>query len=48
MTHDVARSIIVKDSEAHFDRDLVETLLECEPRFREASLRFSDAVLMAA
>jgi len=47
-THDVARSIIVKDRGAHFDPLLVDSFLRCETEFKKIALRFADTRSLAA
>jgi putative two-component system response regulator len=48
MAHDVARSIIVKDSGTHFDPDVIDAFLRCEAKFHEVRTRFSEPLSLAA
>src|SRR5258706_1534900 len=41
-THEVARSIIVKDRGTHFDPILVDAFLRCESEFKKIANRFAD------
>jgi putative two-component system response regulator len=41
-THEVARSIIVKDRGTHFDPILVDAFLRCEGEFKKIANRFAD------
>jgi putative two-component system response regulator len=47
-THEVARSVIVKDRGTHFDPILVDSFLRCEGEFKRISNRFADNKAMAA
>jgi putative two-component system response regulator len=47
-THEVARSVIVKDRGTHFDPILVDSFLRCEGEFKRISNRFADHKAMAA
>jgi putative two-component system response regulator len=46
--HDVARSMIIAESGAHFDPTIVEAFIETEEQFIEIRERFKDAQAMAA
>lgn len=48
MAHEVARSIIVKESGKHFDPEIVKAFLRCEPAFQRIRLKFSEAMAEAA
>lgn len=48
ITHDVARAIIVKESGAHFDPDVVDAFKATEDQFIETHLRHQDSRLDAA
>jgi putative two-component system response regulator len=48
MTHDIARSIIVKDRGTHFDPDVVDAFLRCESKFQDVRMRFSEQLSAAA
>ena len=47
-THDIARSMIVEESGSHFDPEIVEAFLACEPQFLEIRGRFADQLALAA
>lgn len=47
-THDVARSMILKDAGTHFDPLVVESFVRCDGEFRRIGGRFADAVVAAA
>jgi putative two-component system response regulator len=47
-THEVARSIILKDKGTHFDPLLVEAFLRCEREFQNVAVKFADYGLAAA
>ena len=46
--HDVARAMIIEEGGSHFDPDMVEAFLACEPQFIEVRDRFSDVLAKAA
>lgn len=48
MTHDVARSIILRDKGTHFDPDVVDAFTRCGSKFNEIQTRYSDALVAAA
>jgi putative two-component system response regulator len=47
-SHDIARSMIVQERGTHFDPDLVDAFLDCEPEFIAIRDRYNDAVSQAA
>jgi putative two-component system response regulator len=47
-THEVARSIIVKDRGTHFDPSVVDAFLRCEGEFKKIATRFADYKAAAA
>lgn len=47
-THELAKSMIAKDSGLHFDPDIVQAFLACEQRFLEIRTRFCEAALPIA
>jgi putative two-component system response regulator len=47
-THDVARSIILRDRGTHFDPVVIDAFLRCEPEFKKIATRYSDETLRAA
>jgi putative two-component system response regulator len=47
-THDVARSLILRDKGTHFDPVVVDAFLRCEPEFKKIAARYSDEFLRAA
>jgi putative two-component system response regulator len=47
-THEVARSVILKDRGTHFDPALVDSFLRCEAEFRKIAQRFADNKAIAA
>jgi putative two-component system response regulator len=48
LAHDVAKAIILKESGAHFDPDVVDAFKAAEPQFIEARIRNQDPILEAA
>jgi putative two-component system response regulator len=48
MTHEMAKSIIVKDRGTHFDPDLVDAFLANEAKFLEIQRRYADAQISVA
>ena len=47
-SHDIAKSIIVKDSGTHFDPDIVEAFIQSEAAFRAIWAKFSESQAIAA
>src|SRR4051812_43257743 len=47
-THEVARSVILKDRGTHFDPALVDSFLRCEAEFKKIAQRFADHKALAA
>ena len=46
--HDVAKSIIINDSEGHFDPEIISAFLETESQFIEIGERFNETAVAAA
>jgi putative two-component system response regulator len=47
-THEIARSMILKDAGTHFDPDIVETFVRTEKRFVEIRARHAESLAIAA
>jgi len=47
-THDIARSMILSDSGTHFDPDVVQAFVQCEPAFMAIRQRYSEQSAEAA
>jgi putative two-component system response regulator len=47
-THDVARSILLRDRGAHFDPAVIDAFLRCEAEFSRVAARYSDSAILAA
>lgn len=47
-THEIAKSMIVKDSGSHFDPDVVQAFLQTEARFVEIKNQFDEPLRIAA
>ena len=48
LTHEVARSMITRESGTHFDPDLVQAFVACEAEFLAIRERYTEAVRQAA
>jgi putative two-component system response regulator len=46
--HDIAKSIILKESGSHFDPDTVEAFIQTEAKFLAIRSKFSESQLIAA